>query len=34
MQRKRFAAMDEFVAGTGVDAVFEVVNVVEGPAAG
>lgn len=34
MQRLRFAAMSEFVARTGVDGVFEVAEVVEGPAAG
>lgn len=33
MQRKRFAAMAEFVERTGVDAVFEIVDVVEGPSA-
>ena len=33
MQRARLAAMAEHVADTGVDGVFEVVDVVEGPSA-
>ena len=33
MQRARLAAMADHVARTGVDAVFEVVDVVEGPSA-
>jgi hypothetical protein len=33
MQRARYAAMAEFVAETGLDAVFEVIEVIEGPAA-
>jgi len=31
MQRARFAAMAEFVAETGVDAVFQVADIVDGP---
>jgi hypothetical protein len=34
MQRLRHTAMAEFVAETGLDAVFEVVEVVEGPRGG
>ena len=33
-QRARVAAMDEFVAEIGVDTIFEVVDVVEGPSSG
>lgn len=33
MQRARFAAMAEFVAETGVDAVFQVADIVDGPSA-